>query len=187
MRSVEGLRWSNVVSCEIRVATFHVMWCEVVPCHVSWHVICPTIPSHPIAPQSISMTSLTLDDMTASDITWHDTTGQKQKTSHQTTSPHITWHDTSQLTTLFDLTLQPPSSKQVTSPARHITTMELKARSTKSSIWASQWLVALRTFYWQILSLAHISFPSQTSAPRSPGNYLNLVWIAVVSRLVHVV
>lgn len=77
-----GELWDQ--SCDV---SYHVMWGSAMSC-----LICPIIPSHPIAPQSISMTSLTLDDMTAFDITWHDTAGQKQKTSHQITSPHITWH-----------------------------------------------------------------------------------------------
>ena len=29
-----GVRWSNVLGCEVRVAMCHVMWCDVVPCHV---------------------------------------------------------------------------------------------------------------------------------------------------------
>ena len=45
---------------------------------------------------------------------------------------------------------------------------------TKKSVGASHWLVALRTFYRQILSLAYSVFPPETSAPGLPGFTCNL-------------
>ena len=51
-----------------------------------------------------------------------------------------------------------------------------KLLRTKKSAWASHWLVALRTFYGQILSLAgRFFFPVKLPPPariRSPGKYL---------------
>ncbi len=46
----------------------------------------------------------------------------------------------------------------------------LKARSLKKTVWSSQWLVALCTFYRQILYLAYRFFPFETSAPGLPGS-----------------
>ena len=62
--------------------------------------------------------------------------------------------------------------------AHDTTTTETKPASAKtpppdgtSESWASHWLVALRAFYGQILSLAHRFFPSETSTPNLSGHY----------------
>ena len=43
---------------------------------------------------------------------------------------------------------------------------------TKTSVWASHWLVSLRTFYRQILSLAYSCFPFWNFSPRFARLYL---------------
>ena len=47
------------------------------------------------------------------------------------------------------------SSQHITSPPRN----GWRLVHTKNSVWASHWLVPLRTFYRQILSLVHSFFP----------------------------
>ena len=83
--------------------------------------------------------------------------------SHGKTGPHfediITWHDISQLTTL---------SKQVTtSPPWN----GWRLVHSNNSVWASQWLVTLCTFYRQILSLTY-SFFLWNFRPRLARLYL---------------
>ena len=92
-------------------------------------------------------------------MTWHHMTWHLA--THHITSPHVT----SQPTTLLHLTPQPTASKQVTtSPPWN----GWRLLHSKNSVWASQWLVTLCTFYRQILTLAY-SFFFETSAPGLPG------------------
>ena len=120
--------------------------------------------------------------ITWEDITWHrsasrDITQHKKphyiKCNH-ITSHHMTWHlatnhitsphVTSQPTTLLHLTLQPHQNR---SP--HHCMEWLKAHSLKNSVWASQWLVTLCTFYRQILSLAYSFFLLKLPPPACPA------------------
>ena len=72
-----------------------------------------------------------------------------------------------------------------TSHRHHRHTMETQPDTTKTPpdgtaegwcaqkklVWAAHWLVALRTFYRQIIALASGVFIPEASAPGSPGNY----------------
>lgn len=79
-----------------------------------------------------------------------------------------------------------PTSQQITSPPptprkhnqippkHHQQTEQQKAGARKNSIWASHWLVGLRTFQRQSLFLDYGFFPPETSAPgslRTTGMY----------------
>ena len=112
-------------------------------------------------------------------IKWHDMTWHLA-TNH-ITSPHVT----SQPTTLLHLTPQPTTSKQVTtSPPWN----GWRLVHSKNSVWASQWLATLCTFYRQILSLAYSFFLFETSAPGLPGStciwYMSLNAIAYHDNIV---
>ena len=117
--------------------------------------------------------------MTSQCITWRHTTQEiashKLKT-HQITSHDMTWHlatnhitsphVTSQPAALLHRSLQPTTSKQVTtSPPWN----GWRLVHSNNSVWASQWLVTLCTFNRQILSLTY-SFFFETSAPGLPGS-----------------
>ena len=79
--------------------------------------------------------------ITSHDMTWHLAT-------NHITSPHVT----SQPTALLHRSLQPTTSKQVTtSPPWN----GWRLVDSNNSVWASQWLVTLCTFYRQILSLTY--------------------------------
>ena len=74
--------------------------------------------------------------ITSHDMTWHLAT-------NHITSPHVT----SQPTAVLHRSLQPTTSKQVTtSPPWN----GWRLVHSKNSVWASQWLVTLCTFYRQI-------------------------------------
>ena len=93
--------------------------------------------------------------ITSHDMTWHLAT-------NHITSPHVT----SQPTAVLHRSLQPTTSKQVTtSPPWN----GWRLVHSKNSVWASQWLVTLCTFYRQSLSLTY-SFFFETSAPGLPGS-----------------
>ena len=107
--------------------------------------------------------------MTSQCITWHHI-------SHQIRSHHITWHlatnhitsphVTSQPTTLLHLTMQPTTSKQVTtSPPWN----GWRFVHSNNSVWASQWLVTLCTFYRQILSLTYSFISLKLPPPACPA------------------
>ena len=96
--------------------------------------------------------------------------------SHQITSHHMTWHlatnhitsphVTSQPTTLLHLTMQPTTSKQVTtSPPWN----GWRLVHSNNSVWASQWLVTLCTFYRQILSLTYSYISLKLPPPACPA------------------
>ncbi len=127
-------------------------------------------------------------------MTWHDTTSHHHMTWHiannQITSPHVT----SQPTTLLHLTPEPTTWHHVphhrtlhhhrhtveTQPATTATTktpppdgMAEGWCAEQTSNWASRWLVSLRIFYKQILSLVYNLFPPESSAPSSPGHSEN--------------
>ena len=117
--------------------------------------------------------------MTSQCITWHHTTQEiashKMKT-HQITSHDMTWHlatnhitsphVTSQPTALLHRSLQPTTSKQVTtSPPWN----GWRLVHSNNSVWASQWLVTLCTFYRQILSLAYSFFLLKLPPPACPA------------------
>ena len=117
--------------------------------------------------------------MTSQCITWHHTTQEiasHNMKTHQITSHDMTWHlatnhitsphVTSQPTAVLHRSLQPTTSKQVTtSPPWN----GWRLVHSKNSVWASQWLVTLCTFYRQSLSLTY-SFFFETSAPGLPGS-----------------
>ena len=124
--------------------------------------------------------------MTSQCITWHHTTQEiashKMKT-HQITSHDMTWHlatnhitsphVTSQPTAVLHRSLQPTTSKQVTtSPPWN----GWRLVHSKNSVWASQWLVTLCTFYRQILSLTY-SFFLWNFCPRLARLYLYNIWL----------
>ena len=91
------------------------------------------------------------------DMTWHLAT-------NHITSPHVT----SQPTALLHRSLQPTTSKQVTaSPPWN----GWRLVHSNNSVWASQWLVTLCTFYRQILSLTY-SFFLWNFRPRLARLYL---------------
>ena len=93
--------------------------------------------------------------ITPHDMTWHLAT-------NHITSPHVT----SQPAAVLHRSLQPTTSKQVTtSPPWN----GWRLVHSKNSVWASQWLVTLCTFYRQILSLTYSFFFVETSAPGLPG------------------
>ncbi len=141
----------------------------------SHHIACP----HNL-PHSITTTPLhhfTSDHMTSHQITPCDRTSHQ---SHHTTSHHTTWHDmtsrskphclTSQPTTLLRLTSQPTTWHHTTSHHHHGNTTSHHQNTTprrkgwrlvctKNSVWAAHQLVALRTFYRQILLWLVGSFP----------------------------
>ena len=117
--------------------------------------------------------------MTSQCITWHHTTQEiashKMKT-HQITSHDMTWHlatnhitsphVTSQPTAVLHRPLQPTTSKQVTtSPPWN----GWRLVHSKNSVWASQWLVTLCTFYRQILSLTYSFFSLKLPPPACPA------------------
>ena len=95
--------------------------------------------------------------ITSHDMTWHLAT-------NHITSPHVT----SQPTALLHRSLQPTTSKQVTtSPPWN----GWRLVHSNNSVWASQWLVTLCTFYRQILSLTY-SFFLGNFRPRLARLYL---------------
>ena len=117
--------------------------------------------------------------MTSQCTTWHHTTQEiashKMKT-HQITSHDMTWHlatnhitsphVTSQPTALLHRSLQPTTSKQVTtSPPWN----GWRLVHSNNSVWASQWLVTLCTFYRQILSLTYSFFSLKLPPPACPA------------------
>ena len=117
--------------------------------------------------------------MTSQCTTWHHTTQEiashKMKT-HQITSHDMTWHlatnhitsphVTSQPTALLHRSLQPTTSKQVTtSPPWN----GWRPVHSNNSVWASQWLVTLCTFYRQILSLTYSFFSLKLPPPACPA------------------
>ena len=148
--------------------------------------------------------------MTSQCITWHHTTQEiashKIKT-HQITSHDMIWHlatnhitsphVTSQPTALLHRSLQPTTSKQVTTSPHQITSHDMtwrlatnhihspttkcrispgnqphQNRSTHhnhGTVWASQSLVTLYTFYRQFFFLLIVFF-LETSAPGLPGS-----------------
>ena len=86
-------------------------------------------------------------------MTWHLAT-------NRITSPHVT----SQPTALLHRSLQPTTSKQVTtSPPWN----GWRLVHSKKSVWASQWLVTLCTFYRQILSLTYSFFSLKLPPPHA--------------------
>ena len=92
--------------------------------------------------------------ITSHDMTWHLAT-------NHITSPHVT----SQPTAVLHRSLQPTTSKQVTtSPPWN----GWRLVHSKNSVWASQWLVTLCTFYRQILSLTY-SFFLKLPPPACPA------------------
>ena len=94
--------------------------------------------------------------ITSHDMTWHLAT-------NHITSPHVT----SEPTALLHRSLQPTTSKQVTtSPPWN----GWRLVHSNNSVWASQWLVTVCTFYRQILSLTYSFFFFETSAPGLPGS-----------------
>ena len=100
--------------------------------------------------------------ITSHDMTWHLAT-------NHITSPHVT----SQPTALLHRSLQPTTSKQVTtSPPWN----GWRPVHSNNSVWASQWLVTLCAFYRQILSLTYIFF-LETSAPGLPGSTCIYIWV----------
>ena len=102
--------------------------------------------------------------MTSHDMTWH-------LASNHITSPHVT----SQPTTLLHLTPQPTTSKQVTtSPPWN----GWRLLHSKHSVWASQWLVTLCTFYRQFLSLTYCFF-LWNLRPRLARLYLYIIYIYI--------
>ena len=124
--------------------------------------------------------------MTSQCITWHHTTQEiashKMKT-HQITSHDMTWHlatnhitsphVTSQPTAVLHRPLQPTTSKQVTtSPPWN----GWRLVHSKNSVWASQWLVTLCTFYRQILSLTYSFFSLKLPPPACPALLCTPLW-----------
>ena len=103
--------------------------------------------------------------ITSHAMTWHLAT-------NQITSPHVT----SQPTAVLHRSLQPTTSKQVTtSPPWN----GWRLVHSKNSVWASQWLVTLCTFYRQILSLPY-SFFLWNFRPRLARLYLYSIHICNV-------
>ena len=93
--------------------------------------------------------------ITSHDMTWHLAT-------NHITSPHVT----SQPTALLHRSLQPTTSKQVTtSPPSN----GWRLVHSNNSVWASQWLVTLCTFYRQILSLTYSFFSLKLPPPACPA------------------
>ena len=93
--------------------------------------------------------------ITSHDMTWHLAT-------NHITSPHVT----SQPTALLHRSLQPTTSKQVTtSPPWN----GWRLVHSNNSVWASQWLVTLCTFYRQILSLTYSFFSLKLPPPACPA------------------
>ena len=95
--------------------------------------------------------------------------------SHYLTSRHlITNHITSSHHAANHMTSYHITSQHITSPPTHHwnTTSHHTRRNgwrllhAKNSIWASHWLVALRTFYRQILSVNYRSFSPWNFRPR---------------------
>ena len=118
-------------------------------------------------------------DIAKDHITWHDKTGDKK--SHHIKWLDMTWHRiatlTSQPSTLLHLTPQLTSWRRQNKSHHHHGT---------SPPWNGWRLVrshkklglGIALVYRQILSLVCSSFPSETSAPCSPGNcWYNDVWI----------
>ena len=100
--------------------------------------------------------------ITSHDMIWHLAT-------NHITSPHVT----SQPTALLHRSLQPTTSKQVTtSPPWN----GWRLVHSNNSVSASQWLVTLCTFYRQILSLTYSFFSLKLPPPACPAL---LVWIPV--------
>ena len=93
-------------------------------------------------------------------MTWHLAT-------NHITSPHVT----SQPTALLHRSLQPTTSKQVTtSPPWN----GWRLVHSNNSVWASPWLVTLCTFYRQILSLTYSFFLLKLPPPACPALLVHL-------------
>ena len=92
-------------------------------------------------------------------------------TCHYITSIHLT---TPHHMTLFHTSPPPTHHGNPTSNHQSATTRPNARRlvHTKTSVWASHWLVPLRTFYRQILSLVHSFFPFWNFRPRLARLYL---------------
>ena len=98
--------------------------------------------------------------ITSHDMTWHLAT-------NHITSPHVT----SQPTAVLHRSLQPTTSKQVTtSPPWN----GWRLVHSKNSVWASQWLVTLCAFYRQILSLTYSVFSLKLPPPACPALLVNV-------------
>ena len=91
---------------------------------------------------------------------WHDMFSRNQ--SHYLTPRHLT---TNHITSSH-LATNLMTSKQATSPPWN----GWRLVHTKNSVWASHWLVALRTFYRQSLFWFILVSPLETSAPGLPGS-----------------
>ena len=97
-------------------------------------------------------------------MTWHDMTSRNWP--HSLTSRHLTTNHK-----ISDLTRQPTTSKQVpTSQPWN----GWRLVHSKNSVWASQWLVALCTFYRQILSLTYSFFSLKLPPPACPALLVNI-------------
>ena len=117
--------------------------------------------------------------MTSHDIAVHHVTSHNTRnriTSNAITSHPITWHDILQLTTLPHPTSPHNQPHYFISPCNHIKTGHhitawngWRLIHSKNSVWASQWLVTLCTFYRQILSLAYSFFLLKLPPPACPA------------------
>ena len=92
-------------------------------------------------------------------------------------SPHLT----SNRTTSQPTTSHHNASHHITPPPKYQRQTEKLLVRNENSVWAAQWLVALRTFYRQIISLAYRFFPLKLP-PGSPGNWQNINMNYSVSR-----
>ena len=101
--------------------------------------------------------------ITSHDMTWHLAT-------NHITSPHVT----SQPTALLHRSLQPTTSKQVTtSPPWN----GWRLVHSNNSVWASQSLVTLCTFYRQILSLTYRFSSWKLPPPACPALLVHIMII----------
>ena len=96
-------------------------------------------------------------------LSHHITT--KRMTSYQIASPPSTSHHHHRHTTETQL-----ATTKTPQPKHHQTEPPKASAAHKTSVWALRSLVALRTFYMQILSLSYRCFPPEASAPGSQKN-----------------
>ncbi len=127
-------------------------------------------------------------------ITPHPIASHHFRSDNIITWAYITWHRIASLyylSQINDITsLRNPMSSHTTSqPIRlqknYITTTEVQPATTKwngqrlvltkTSVWPSHWLAALRTLYRQCFLWLIGLFPFEISAPRLPGSACNYV------------